>query len=205
MRSQAKTYSALAVAFLLLCGGTVFAVRGIKSKTSGPSPAVKQLHDQRAALYGRTDLSSSELRAERDKLREQEKKLTPEQRKQFDDVRDKAFQDHIDKFFTLSKADQEAQMDKDMARMRSMFGGGPPRSPQSSGTNSERRGPPGSERGDRGRPGGDQNLSAEQMEKEMKNYLDRTTPEQRAKMSEYFRLMRQRGPQRTGGGGPPKQ
>lgn len=207
MNSQTRARLALALGVLFLCGGTVWAVRAIKAKPPGPAPAVKELYDKQSALRKNKDLTREEKMKLFKELSEQEKNLTPEQKRQLDELRDdamfKSMSERAERLFDLPEDQREEQLKKDMEEFRRGWGGRP-RGDRPPSTNPERKGPPSTEqRGPRPDDGRDPN----EEEQRMKSRLDKSTPEQRAKISAYFAMMRQQRQQQqqNGANAPPKK
>ncbi|MBI3838376.1 MAG: hypothetical protein HY288_10650 [Planctomycetia bacterium] len=134
-------------------------------------------------------------------MREEMEKLSPEVRKSlFADRRkewQKRQQQQMREFFALPKDQQIAMLDKQIDRRGRGWGrGGPNGGPPGGGgpsANAQGQGGPGGFGGPGGGPRGGSGLDSMQRRKD---YLDNTTPEFRAQMTEYRRMMQQRRTQR---------
>lgn len=113
------------------------------------------------------------------KLREQVAEMTPEQRREVFEGARGGFEERIDKFFTLTESQRQAFLDEDIDRMEKFRA--------QAGKDSKN---------DRGPRGGGRNASADKRNEMRRSRLDRTTPEQRAKFSEYRRQLQARRQQR---------
>jgi hypothetical protein len=195
MKSQTRARVALALGIVFLCGGTVWAVRSLRSKPPGPDPAVKAIQDEGAALRSNKDLTPEQRADAIKKLWEKEKNLTDAQKQQLGDLRFEGMfnreAERAARYFNLPDDQREEQLKKDRDEERKMrdafretfkaMGGGGPR-----GTNPDGQGPPGGDR--RGPPGGG---DPDQFEKRMSDRLLKSTPEQRAQIAAYRAIRNQ--------------
>lgn len=205
MNTQTRARVALVLGVLLFTGGTVWAVRAIKGRSSGPSPAVKELYDREATLAKNKDLTREQRGEEWKKLSEEKEKLTPDQKRQLNDLRsDKMFKVAADAAARLQEIpeDQRAdQIKKDLAEhpeLRFMMMMGGPRGGGSGGTNPDRQRPtstdpdrprPTGSEGNRG-PSNFQGPDPAEMDRQFTRRLDNSTPEQRHQIQEYRRVAR---------------
>jgi hypothetical protein len=160
-----------------------------------PDPRLAHVRQLRQEMAGASGLPANERRERWNQLRQEVRQLSPEQRRQLRGDRRLSMQKELQDFFKLSKEQrvvyldaridraEAARKERDAARAEAAANGTPiPRPP----------GPQG-----RGRGG-----TEEEREQRRKEFLDRTTPEQRALMAEFRKEMADRREQR---GLPPNQ
>jgi hypothetical protein len=172
---------ALLVAALLLLG----AAQRFRAQAR-----VNKVRGLRDRLAGR-DLSEEERREAWRKMREEVGKLSPRQRAGLREDRRKASRERLASFFKMSPAEKQAYLDEQIDRMEEMR-----KRWQSQG--GQRGNGPG------GPPGDRRSLSPEERNQRRKNWLDQTTPEERAQRAEFFKALSLRRQQRglTGWGFP---
>jgi hypothetical protein len=172
-------------------------------------PQLAKVQALRAQMQSE-DLSREQRRELFGQMREEMDKLSPEVRQSLFAERQKEFQkrqvQQMREFFALPKDKQIAELDKQIDRRGrgrgrgGPNGGGPPggRGQQNAngGAQAGQNGQGGGNNG-QGGPGGGRfgNRNLDSMDRR-KNYLDNTTPEFRAQMGEYRRMMQQRRTQR---------
>jgi hypothetical protein len=154
---------------------------------------VKALRDQ--VTESARNLPAPERRALFGQLREEVQKLPPDQRRQLWGDRRGRFREDMEKYFKLSKEEKTAYLDDRLRRMeeaRKEF--------EQNRSQNGQGGPQAGARGWAGRGG-----TPEEREQRRKEFLDRTTPEDRAMMSEFRKELNERRQQLglpPGGWGP---
>jgi hypothetical protein len=192
----------LAVLLVLLLVGTTWAVRG-----AGRATRLVPMNAETEALY--KDMRKHwGKRSPQDfeELKKREQGLSPDQREALRQQREKdrkAFeerqQQEMDRFFALSSQEQQAELDQKLDRMQGKGEG-------RRGDGDQGKGPRG---GDGGTPkdgassGGDakggqggRSFSPEQRDNMRREWLNHSTPEQRAQRSNYHMMMQDRAQQR---------
>jgi hypothetical protein len=124
-------------------------------------------------------------------------KLSPEQRRQLGAERRKAARERMARFFKLPKEEQLAELDKQIQRMEESRKAWEARQAERAarGEESNGAGGPGGNAagaGGPGGPGGWRRLGPEEREQRRKQFLDSTTPEERAQFSLYRQMLNQR-------------
>jgi hypothetical protein len=154
--------AAIALLALLIGVGVAGKVRG-----RGSLARVQQLRQELAAARGR-GVPAEQQKATAELLRQEVRKLSPEQRAELFAAGQREMAQRLDAYFAMSPAERRQYLDQaiDRAEQRrreaANAGGGPVAAGR--------------------RPGGDRPRSAEEIEKRRKEILNRTTPEQRAQM-----------------------
>jgi hypothetical protein len=167
---------------------------------------VKDLRNQLAGPAGR-QLTREQRREGWQRLRKEVQRLSPAQRRMLFDERRKQQRERLAKFFKLSPEERLAELDRRIDRMEAMrqqwearrAARDSGRSPDGAGNGSGAGGTstgtatngPGGPPPWRGRPRSD-----EERNQRRKEWLARTTPEERAQRAEYFKLLAQRREQR---------
>ena len=184
-----STYAIIAVAVLLVIGASLWAMWA-----GGIDPEVAKAQRLRAQLTGaETEGMTDQQRREAwGQLREQMRRLSPEQRQRLWGESGGGFrqrmQQQVDDFFDLPSEQRAAHLDKQIDTMearRAQFA-------QRGG----RQGGPGGRRFQGELRGGRTYRSADERNQLHKRRLDGTTPENRAKWSEYRRQLEDRRRQR---------
>jgi hypothetical protein len=155
---------------------------------------VRELRDQLTGEKGKS-LSREERRKGWKKLRQEMAALTPKQREALFADRRKQMRDRLAAFFKMSPEEKMAQLDKDIERgeeMRKRMESGDFAGGKRGKSGQSQSGPGGGPGAGFGAPGERQKLTPEQRENRRKQFLDSTTPEERAQRSEYFKLLSQR-------------
>ncbi len=150
-------------------------------------PGLTRIEQLRAQMDGANDQQRRDLFRQ---MHDEFEKLSPEAREQaFDGWRQRwqqREQEHLNKFFSLSPAEQIAQIDKDLKRDAERRKQWQRRRAENNGNGGGRADGGGRGRGSRGpRDSSDPNARR-------KSYLDHTSPQQRAMRGEYYRLREQR-------------
>lgn len=212
--SKLKWVAVVLVVLVVLGGGGYWAYSAFARSTPPPDPVVNELKDavRELAEHNRNGSPMEERLELVKKMAEKAKdieKLNPEEKKQiFRNFQGVVFE-HVDKYFELPPERRQEQLDADidfmvfMQKMGSMFFPRGNRGNQgqggegaSGGGNAE--GGQAQGRG-QGGPGGFRdfrNMSPEERDKMRREWLDTTTPEQRAKMTEYRRQFETRAKER---------
>jgi len=139
---------------------------------------LKAMRDDGFSRMGQ--MTDEERRAHFMSLRERAEQLSPEQRRQVFEGGQQFFAQRMNEFFAKSPAEQRKELDELIDRMEQWQGGN---------------------RG--GRDGGNRpQLSQQQIDQRMKQGLDRTSPEMRARMEQFRTMLNQRRGER---GLPPVQ
>lgn len=214
MDSAKIKWSVVIVAVLVVLGGSGYwAYSAFGKSTPPPDPVVNELKDavKELAESNRKGSPMEERLELVKKMAEKAKdieNLKPEDRKQvFRNFQSVVF-DHIDKYFELPPDQRQERLDADidfmafMQKMGNLFPGRGNRSGQGgegaggSGTGGTAEG--GQSQGQRGQGGPRdwRNASPEERDKMRREWLDTTTPEQRAKMTEYRRQFESRAKER---------
>jgi hypothetical protein len=197
----------LVVVLAMAAGGATWAFW--PNGEQGPSKEVVALQDQMQKLRETgANLNAQQRDALRGQIRQQIEALPPEQRRQlFESGRERFRQQmmqHIDEYLNVPPAQRNAildrhidEMEQRMRQWRQSRGQGGPRPGAGRGPG----GPPGprvASAGSIGRPRGPRGpaFTPEQRNERRRRRLDATTPEQRAKVSEYIRAIRERRKER---------
>lgn len=187
---------------MLLVAGIVSTGAYFASSHAGDLAKVEKMREELFAEQSRK-LSEEERRAQFELFRREMEKLDPKQRASFFDSGLARSRQKYDSYFQLSPVEKVKHLDAEIARQeqarqawearRAATGNTPP-----SGTDRPRRGPGSADNrpsaGDRpstgNRPGGERgpNRSPAEMEQRRKQFLDRTTPKQRATMDQMREL-----------------
>jgi hypothetical protein len=199
-------WSAVGLALMILLGGgTAGAIRLLSATPPDADPQVGRAGDlgRQFAADETRSLTEEQQKELALKLFKEMGQLSPEQRrKAFQKEFQPIIQNHIKKFFALDTAEErQAQLDKDIDQMEQLrkwadtfraVGGlfGNRRRDDSKADGSQPSG-----KADDAGPGGGQ-MSPEDRLRLRKEWLDTTTPEQRAMMGEYARQMMQRRQER---------
>jgi hypothetical protein len=198
----------LAVGVILLGGGGVLAYSAFGTSAPPPSPVVNELKNDLKELVesGRSGSPMEERLELVKKMAEKAKdieKLGPEDRKQvFKNFQGVVF-DHVDKYFEMPEDARQTQLDADidfmvfMTKMGSLFM--PNRGNRGQGQNGDASGggADGQAKTDNQRGPRDwRNASPQERDRMRREWLDTTTPEQRARMSEYRRQFESRAKER---------
>lgn len=195
--------------WLALAGALALAAGGVWSyQYLGAEDPLEKVQQMRAELMSESaaNLSPEERRQKWEEFRREADKLTPEQRDSLWDEQRQRFQQRIDHFFTLSAEEQVLYLDAEIDRWEARRQEWAQR--RAAGEASNRR--PGGE----ATTTGDGQVSAERAspntstsdpeaaENRRRAWLDRTTPQQRARFAEYMRRMSERRRERglSGGG-----
>lgn len=195
MSNKNRNRFLIALAVLLLIGGavggTVWTVK--KWRADLQFSEFKEKGEQASKEFMDNFLNkkfpSQERIEEMRQLRKEAEKLTPEQRAELEKNRIHFMAQEYDKFMTLSKEEQDAKLDQVIDAMeaaRLLFGQRQP------GQNPDANGPSGS---GMGRPGRGP-MNPEERDARRKVRLDRTTPEDRAKLEDGIRRLDDRRQQR---------
>lgn len=166
---------------LLLLIGLGWAVGAYRS--SARIARVQALAEQVSAL------PPEQSKAAREQLRVEMARLSPDQRRQ---VFEQGFDRRLDAYFAASPSERTAMLDRMIARFRSRPGSDGPRTRPASPTKTVGTVASGSSPNRGGGRGSWRNLSPEQRDQRRRARLDRTTPEQRARRSEFFAALRAR-------------
>jgi len=154
---------------------------------------VQELRQELTAANAR-NLSRAERRDKWKELRTEMDQLSPDQKRKLNEERNKARRERMDKFFKMSKAEQTAALDKMIDRMQQAR----------AQANQGRQGP---RAGNGGGGGRGRSLDPEERQRRRQQYLDNTTPEDRAQRSLFRQMltnrMQQRGLPAGGGWGGP--
>lgn len=193
--SRFRRWIILALVLLLLLLGVSSAARYF-----GDDPAIARARALRAELTSEAVRSRpAEERRERwRQYGEQLKQLKPEQRDQLDEERRLAYHKQLELHFRLPRPEQAAHLDREIDRMEAARKRWQAAQAQRAVGGASTAGPPGG-RGPGGPaagPGSRQPPSAEERERRRKDRLDRTTPEQRARMAEYRKQLEVRRKER---------
>lgn len=184
---------AVSLGVLLLLGGVGYAWYMLR-----PDPKLERALQLQAQLFSpesrelprdqRRDLEREMWRTTRDLDEQQREKL-------FENMQ-RGFERRLDEFFALSPEDRVKMLDKEIDRMEEMQKRWQERRRRSAEERekSGQSGEQSADRGDRGRGGRGFSRSSDpkQRQDRFRRLLDRTTPERRAKMGEFFLAMQQR-------------
>ena len=187
-----KTLLALTV-IVLVVGGAAWAAAYF-----GGESDLDRVRASASEMFGDRDrdLSEEERRQQRDDFRAQVESLSEEDRRQlFDDWRQKSmerFEGHVDNLLAMTEEDRNAALDEQIDReeaMRERF----EQRRQERAQGDQSQGDQARGRGDRGRGGwGGGSRDANSRNERRREMLDHTSPEFRAKMTEYRRLVKER-------------
>lgn len=183
----------IAIVFLVLVVGTIWAFRG---RADAQVERVKQMQDQLFA-------GGPPKPEDRNLMREEMRKLNPEQRQAVREHMQENFQrrmdEQIDDYFKLPPEKRVEHLDKqiqEQERRRKEWEsrrGQQPRGPGGANASAGGPGQGGPTQVGAGRPpGGGRNASPEARSANRNSRLDRSTPEQRAKRSAYFADLQKR-------------
>lgn len=213
MNRKQKVIGAAVVAVVLIVGGSLWAysaTRGRDAETASQPQGTGHGKALFAEVHERGDHLPTEeqLKAAKEKV----EALQPGDRREFGHEMMKMHKEKIAKFFTLSKEEQEAALDRDIALMEMMgkmggMGFGGPRGPRPEGGAPPAGTPreagaspaPGANGPSGGGPGG---TNPEARVKFRKDMLDRTTPEERAQMYQYRKMIQDRRQEKASGSAP---
>jgi hypothetical protein len=180
-----RQWFALSIVFLLLLTGVGLRFLG--------NPRVARLKKMREEAFSRAalDLSSAERREKMEVFRKEQEKLSPEERKAVWDDVNKKREKELEDYAQLSKEEKNKFLDDRIDQMEARRaswqrqnggnGAGGPWPP--AGAPTENR-------------GGGANLSQDEREHRRKEWLDSTTPEQRALRDQFFKDLQARRAQR---------
>lgn len=182
-----------ALVILLLVAGIAWAMRSYQGQKQ--LAKVREMSRQLTSPEA-TKLTQDQRREKWTEFRQESSKLSSTQREALGKERSKAANDRLRDFFKLSKKEQTTQLDREIRQMeerRREF----ERMQKQQGNTAMRGG--GGQRGAR-------TADAEKRDQRARNFLDRTSPEERSMHTEYRRLMEQRRqqlglPPRSPGGG----
>lgn len=182
---------------LLAVGGLVWAVR--------PDPHLSRAQALQKELFSPESkaLSREERKARFAELREHVKHLTDDQRWELGAPMREKQKASMDRYFAMSPAEKTKHLDELIDRSEKMrkqwqAKGKGGKGDQAKGVNGTKGGPPASftAAGSKGGPKGGRSRSPDQINQRRKQFLDRTTPEDRAKMDRFRKDMADRRKQR---------
>jgi hypothetical protein len=184
------------VLLLLGIGGVVWAVR--------PNSHLARAQALQKELFGpdAKNLSPEERKARFAEYREQVKHLTDDQKWELSAPMRERQQAEMDRYFAMSPKEKIKYLDERIDRSEKMRKewekkGNQGKAGAPGGGSRVGGGPGGSKAaGPGGGPGGPPRLSAEEVERRRKQYLERTTPEERAKRDQFRKDMEDRRRQR---------
>ncbi len=182
-----------AILLLLLgLGGLAWAVR--------PDPHLARAKELQKQLFGpeAKNLSPEERKARVAEFREQVKQLTPDQKRELSAPMREKQKAEMDRYFAMSPKEKNKYLDERIDRSEKMRKEREQKAAQGNagglpGAGGFGGGPGGNKTGT---PGGGPPLSAEEIEKRRKQFLERTTPEERAMMDQFRKEMNDRRRQR---------
>jgi hypothetical protein len=194
----------IAVLLLILgLGGLVWAIR--------PDPYLARAKELQKELFSpeAKNLPPEDRKARMAEFREQVKHLNANQKWELSAPMREKQKAEMDRYFAMSPKEKTKYLDERIDRFEKMrkereqkaaqgqAGGGQPRAGGQPGAVGFGGGPGGNQVGaPGGRPGGGPPLSAEEIEQRRKQFLDRTTPEERARMDQFRKDMNDRRRQR---------
>ena len=181
-----------AVLLLLLgLGGLAWAIR--------PDPHLTRAKELQKQLFGpdAKNLSPDERKARFAEFRDQVKQLTPDQKRELSAPMREKQKAEMDRYFAMSPKEKTKYLDERIDRSEKMRKEREQKAAQGNGGVPGAVGFGGGPGGNKtGAPGGGPPLSAEEIEKRRKQFLERTTPEERAMMDQFRKEMNDRRRQR---------
>lgn len=221
MKDTKKVWlSIVAVLLVLLVGGTVWGVMTSGEPTITADEYKQKGKDLREKMKTEgKDMTEEQRREVWSNYRKDYEKLPFEERKKLHEGFEKREMERLDKYYTASKEEQEAQINKSIDRWEETYnkmqarraengGEGGGNRPQGGGPNAQ-AGPPA---GDGNGPGGRGGPSDPAVrDKRRREFLDMSTPEARAKRSDHRMVLKEAAKERGlpeprfggFGGGPP--
>jgi hypothetical protein len=203
MNSQNRSRFILVLLLVLLLGGTVWAVRGIKAATKQP---IAPISLETVELHRRLSSPEAEKMTpeQRKELWGQMRHLSKDQQHHLRELRHKDEMEKIRKILAMSENERNAAIDAEIARdearekawRKSQEGKTGNGSPDSKGP----RGRSGQD-GQKGPPGGGDGRPHADREKFRKDMYDRSTPEDRAQQVEFQRIKTERQQQQKAAAG----
>ena len=155
------------------------------------NPAVAEVRQMQAKLAD-PNLKDTDRRAMMDQIRSKMESLSPDVRRglweENRQVFEKRMDKHVDDLLAMSKADRNKALDADIDRMQKMRAEAQVNAQNNQGANANDQ-----RQGNRG-----QALSDDQRMDRMKNRLDRSSPESRAKRQAYVQMLDQRTERASG-------
>ena len=181
MSKRAVKKSAIGITILAITGLTAAWLFGWFSE----NPAVAEVRQMQAKLAD-PNLKDTDRRAMMDQIRSKMESLSPDVRRglweENRQVFEKRMDKHVDDLLAMSKADRNKALDADIDRMQKMRAEAQANAQNNQGANANNQ-----RQGNRG-----QALSDDQRMDRMKNRLDRSSPESRAKRQAYVQMLDQR-------------